>query len=82
LLFHPPRLALELGAAAEQVTVTAEVSLLEESTATRGQVITSDHISMLPLDGNNPLTLMNLGVDVSIGPRRWVLKPGWVISSP
>src|SRR5215813_14004781 len=57
--------ALEIGGATEQVTVTAEAPLLEESTGSRGQVVTSEQINALPLDGNNPFTLMNLGSGVN-----------------
>lgn len=57
--------SLEIGRATEQVTVTAEAPLVEETTATRGQVVTQDQITSLPLDGNNPFTLMNLAAGVN-----------------
>jgi hypothetical protein len=57
--------ALEVGRASEQVTVVAEAPLLEVTTGGRGQVVTGDEISNLPLDGNNPFSLMNLGAGVN-----------------
>jgi hypothetical protein len=56
---------LEVGRATEQVTVTADAALLEETTGSRGQVVTSEEIHALPLDGNNPLSLMNLAPGVN-----------------
>ncbi|MBI3208255.1 MAG: carboxypeptidase regulatory-like domain-containing protein, partial [Candidatus Solibacter usitatus] len=56
---------LEIGRVTESVTVTAEASLLEDATGSRGQVITSDQINSLPLDGHNPFTLMNLAAGVN-----------------
>ncbi len=55
---------LELGRTTEQVTVTAEAPLVEETTASRGQVVNMDQITSLPLDGHNPFTLMNLAAGV------------------
>jgi hypothetical protein len=56
---------LDIGQTSEQVTITAEAPLVEETTATRGQVITSEQIASLPLDGHNPFTLMNLAAGVN-----------------
>jgi hypothetical protein len=57
--------ALEIGRSSEQVTVTAEAPLLEESNGSVGQVVGSDQINSLPLDGHNPFSLMNLGAGVA-----------------
>jgi hypothetical protein len=56
---------LEIGRSSEQVTVTAESPLLEESNGAVGQVVGGDQINSLPLDGHNPFSLMNLGAGVS-----------------
>ena len=56
---------LEVGRATDQVTVTADAPLLEETTGSRGQVVTSQQINTLPLDGNNPFSLMNLAAGVN-----------------
>lgn len=56
---------LEVGRTTEQVTVTADAPLIEDTTASRGQVIGKDEIASLPLDGNNPFTLMNLAAGVN-----------------
>ena len=56
---------LEIGQTTEQVTVTAEAPLIEETTATRGQIVTSEQITSLPLDGHNPFSLMNLAAGVN-----------------
>jgi hypothetical protein len=53
-------LTLEPGGVNEQVTVTAEAPLLEQSTHTVGQVVDSDTILQLPLNGRNYLQLGNL----------------------
>lgn len=55
---------LELGAIAEQVTVTSEAELLQTATASRGQVVDSDKVRDLPLLGRNPfmLALVSSGV--------------------
>ena len=56
---------LEVGRSSEQVTVTAESPLLEESNGSVGQVVGRDQINSLPLDGHNPFSLMNLGAGVA-----------------
>ena len=53
-------LTLEPGGLNEQVTVTAEAPLLEQSTHTVGQVVDSATILQLPLNGRNYLQLGNL----------------------
>jgi hypothetical protein len=56
---------LEIGSPTEQITVAAEVPVLEESNGSLGQVVGEDQIRALPLDGHNPFSLMNLGGGVS-----------------
>lgn len=56
---------LEIGRSNEQVTVTAEAPLLEETNGAVGQVVGRDQINALPLDGHNPFSLMNLGAGVA-----------------
>ena len=56
--------ALQVGSTSDQVTVVAEAPLLEETTGSRGQVVSGEEITSLPLDGHNPFTLMNLGSGV------------------
>jgi hypothetical protein len=54
------RLALEIGAATDAVTVSATVDLLEETTNTVGQTIDDGTMQQLPLNGRNYLQLGNL----------------------
>lgn len=54
--------ALEVGEISERITVTAESPLLEQANAERGQVIGNREITNMPLNGGNPLELMNLSV--------------------
>ena len=56
---------LEIGRLSEQVTVTAEVPVLDETTGGGGSVVGTEQINTLPLDGHNPFSLMNLGAGVS-----------------
>src|SRR5262249_45047202 len=58
-------IVLEIGHVTEQVTVTADAPVLEESNGSGGQVIGTEQIDTLPLDGHNPFTLMNLGGGVA-----------------
>jgi hypothetical protein len=57
-------LTLELGTATETVSVTADVALLETSTATTGQVIDKKRIQDLPLSDGNPFVLHRLAPGV------------------
>jgi hypothetical protein len=57
-------LQLQVGNVAEHITVVAEVQLLEQANADRGQVIDNAAITDLPLDARNPFNLMNLAVGV------------------
>ena len=54
------RLSLEVGAAAESVTVSASADLLEKTTNTVGQTIDERTMQQLPLNGRNYLQLGNL----------------------
>jgi hypothetical protein len=51
-------LALQLGAASENVTITAEAPLLETGTASGGTTINTQLVSALPLVGGNPYALI------------------------
>ncbi|MSV30322.1 MAG: hypothetical protein EXQ52_16510, partial [Bryobacterales bacterium] len=57
-------LTLEIGAAAETISVTAEAALLETSTASAGQVIDARSIQDLPLSDGNPFVLHRLAPGV------------------
>lgn len=50
-------IALQIGSAAESVTVTAEAPLINTATASAGQVITTHEVENLPMNGNTPLAL-------------------------
>ncbi|MDQ6707775.1 MAG: carboxypeptidase-like regulatory domain-containing protein, partial [Acidobacteriota bacterium] len=53
-------LTLEVGSAAETVSVEATADALQTNTATIGDVVTQKAIQDLPLNGRNPLTLITL----------------------
>src|SRR5262249_43940747 len=53
------RLALEIGAMTDAVTVSATVDLLEETTNTVGQTVDERTMQQLPLNGRNYLQLGN-----------------------
>jgi len=55
---------LELGALAEQITVTGEAELLQTATASRGQVVDSLKVADMPLLGRNPFMLAILSTGV------------------
>lgn len=57
--------SLEVGSVTEQITVTAEVALLDLSNGDRGGVVDGKTISEMPLNGRNPFMLSSLvpGVD-------------------
>ena len=62
---------MELGAATETITVTAETPVLQTATASTGQVITSAQIENMPVSGRTPLALAQLafGVVPNTDPR-------------
>ena len=51
---------LELGGINQEVTVTAEVPLLESANADRGMVLGAQEVAEFPLNGRNPLMLGDL----------------------
>jgi hypothetical protein len=69
---------LKLGQVSEQVTIEASAPLLEQETASLGQVITRKAINDLPLNGRNYLTLGSLSPGVipqlpaSTGPSSFI----------
>lgn len=56
---------LQIGQAADTVTVVAEVPLLETASSSRGQVIEQRVVADMPLNSRNPFTLMTLAVGVN-----------------
>lgn len=56
---------LEVGAVAEQVTVTAETPILETAKADRGTVIDNRRVTELPLNARNPFMLSQLVAGVN-----------------
>lgn len=63
--------AMQVGTQTESVTVTADVGLLATATASVGQVISSNQIESMPMNGRTALTLAQLayGVTPSSDPR-------------
>ena len=59
------------GNQVESITVSADVTMLQTATASVGQVIGQNEISVLPMNGRTPLTLAQLsyGVTPSSDPR-------------
>ncbi len=64
-------MALEVGAVTETVNVTAEAPMLQTTTASSGQVITTQQIDRMPVSGRTPLALAQLafGVTPNTDPR-------------
>lgn len=64
-------ITLEVGAVSDQVTVTADASLLEASTSSIGKVVDNRRILELPLNTRNVYSLVTLtpGITGSIGER-------------
>ena len=58
-------LSLEIGAITDQVTVTAETSMLETAKADRGQVIDEQGVREFPLNARNPFMLSQLSAGVN-----------------
>jgi len=61
-------LLLELGATADQITVTADAGLLQTTEASRGQVIENKKIVDLPLNGRDYLQLALLTAGTNVPP--------------
>ncbi len=55
---------MEVGGVTEQVTVSADVELLETTTASKGQVIDGAKVGNLPLLGRNPFMLAGIAPGV------------------
>lgn len=55
---------LELGASTDTVSVSAEAPLLETTSATMGQVISSRQVENMPMNGRTPLVLAQLAMGV------------------
>lgn len=55
---------LTLGQLTETVTITADAPLLETTSATAGQVISSGQVENMPLNGRTPLVLAQLAMGV------------------
>lgn len=64
-------IALQLGSQSESVTVSADLQMLQTSSASVGQVISEAQISVMPMNGRTPLSLAQLayGVTPSSDPR-------------
>ena len=64
-------ITMQVGSQSEAVTVTADAALLQTATASVGQVIGTQMIENLPMNGRTPLTLAQLsfGVTPSSDPR-------------
>ncbi|MDX2153745.1 MAG: carboxypeptidase regulatory-like domain-containing protein [Bryobacteraceae bacterium] len=61
--------ALETGDVANSVTITADASQLEVSTASRGEIISGKTIVDLPLNGRNAFSLAGLAPGIVINNR-------------
>ncbi len=57
-------IGLSLGQLNETITVTAEASMLDTTSATAGQVINSAQVENLPMNGRTPLVLAQLAMGV------------------
>lgn len=55
---------LAIGQFSDTVTISAETTLLETSTGSRGQVIDNRNVTDLPLNGRNPFQLINIAPGV------------------
>src|SRR5450759_1011332 len=55
---------LQVGQQTESITVTADAPMLDTTTATAGQVINSERVENLPMNGRTPLVLAQLAFGV------------------
>src|SRR6202023_750461 len=55
---------LEIGAATESITVTGEAPLLETTSPSVGQVLTTQEVEDIPVNGRTPMMLDNLALGV------------------
>src|SRR5882672_12619654 len=58
-------IALEIGNLSDVVTVTAEAPMLQAGTASVGQVITTNQVENMPLNGRTPMALAQLAFGVT-----------------
>ncbi|MCU1259440.1 MAG: hypothetical protein JWO80_2325 [Bryobacterales bacterium] len=62
---HPEvDIKLEVGQSNQSVVVTAEVSMIESSNASLGQVISTEEVENMPTNGRTPLMLSRLAMGV------------------
>ena len=61
---------LELGAAAESITVTGEVALVQTDSSSLGAVVNRQMVDVLPLKGHSSLFMFNLATGV-VNNRYW-----------
>jgi hypothetical protein len=57
-------LKLEVGAASESVTISADVPMIESANASIGQTVTTEEVEDLPVNGRTPMMLANLAMGV------------------
>ena len=62
---YPLNAVLEVGAITEEVTVTAGAEQINSSNAELSSTVTTQQIRDLPLNGRNPLSLLNLQAGVN-----------------
>ena len=64
-------IVLQVGSQVESITVSADAAMLQTSSASVGQVITQEQISVMPMNGRTALTLAQLayGVTPASDPR-------------
>jgi len=71
---------LEVGAASESVTVSAEAPMIVASNASVGQVVTTQEVEDIPINGRSPVMMMTLAMGViqttQPGPIRPFDQPG------
>ncbi len=60
-------LTLKPGTLQQEVTVTANAALLDEQTSSQGNVVSSQQITQLPLNGRNPYSLLTLAPGILPG---------------
>jgi hypothetical protein len=56
---------LEVGASSQSVMVTAEVPMIESANASVGQVISSEEVEDVPMNGRTPLMLSRISMGVT-----------------
>src|SRR5579864_8194128 len=63
---HPQvDIKLEVGATSQSVVVTAEVPMIESANASVGQVISSEEVEDVPMNGRTPLMLSRISMGVT-----------------